>query len=267
VPSLHPRCAQHGLAVAPDGLCVLCRRTSTPAASPAAQDSGYTPPMAVEPAASEASSLKLLKWGALLLLAAAGAGLALQLTTKDHVPLQPTAASARLPDVVSEHNAEQSALDKVKAADLAASLAMLDRAEADRVKKQQLAAAEAHEQRQVTLAAREQEERERDRARHEAVTRDLDMQAFQKKRGNVQVTLYGTDWCGVCDRARKYMNDKHIPFKDFDIDRDEQARTRAHALNPQGSVPTITINKELMIGFSPDSLEDHIARAAHARKH
>lgn len=222
--------------------------------------------MAAEPIAREASPRKLLGFGALLLLAAAGAGLALQLSSNDTVPLQPSTATARLTEVTPEHSAEQSALDKAKAKDLAASLAMLDRAEAEQNEKQQLSAAHAEEQRKLTLAAREQEDRERDQARHEAVTRDLDMQAFQKKRGSVQITLYGTDWCGVCDRARKYMRDKHIPFEDFDIERDQQARTRAHALNPQGSVPTITIDKELLIGFSPDSLEERIARAARARK-
>jgi glutaredoxin len=237
-------------------LCVLCRR----------QRADFTPPLSAAPPARETSPLKSIALGALLVLGAAGAGLALRFTTDDQIPLQPSAASARLPEVAPEPSAEQRALDKAKAADLAASLAMLDRAEAERIQKQQLAAAQSEQQRQAAQAARDQEQRERDRARHEAVTRDLDLQAFRKQRGDVQITLYGTDWCGVCERARKYMRDKHIPFKDFDIEQDQQARQRAHALNPQGSVPTITIDKQLLIGFSPESLEAQIAKAARARK-
>jgi glutaredoxin len=200
------------------------------------------------------------------LLAVVSAGIAIKLSSGERLPLQPMAASARLTEAPSEPSSEQRELDKAKAADLAASLEMLERAEAERVQKQQLAAAQAEEQRKSTLAARDHEERERDRARHEEVTRDLDRQAFNKLRGNVQITMYSTDWCGVCQRARAYMRDKRIPFREFDIDLDEQARVRAHALNPKGSVPTITIDKELLIGFSPDSLEAHISRAARAKK-
>lgn len=264
MPSLHPRCAQHGLAVAPDGLCVLCRRQrAAPTAD--APDAAYTRPLsAAAPRQRSTSALKLAGIGALIVLAAAGA--ALTLSSREHVPLQPTVASASLNEAAPLPASEQSELDRAKAADLAASLAMLERAEAERVQKLQLAAAQEEERRQATQAAREQEERERDRARHEAVARDLDTQTFNKLRGNVQITLYGTDWCGVCQKARAYMKDKHIPFKDFDIDQDEQARTRAHALNPRGSVPTITIDKELLIGFSPQALEERISRAARARK-
>jgi glutaredoxin len=224
------------------------------------------PPLSAAPMQHESSSFKLLGFGALLLLVAAGAGLALKLTSSEQVSLQPTAASARLSEAAHESSPEQRELDKAKAADLAASLQMLERAEAERVQKQRLAAAQAEQQRQATQATREQEDRERDRARHEAVTRDLDTAAFNKLRGNVQITMYSTEWCGVCTRARKYMHDKRIPFKDFDIERDEQARDRAHAVNPRGGVPTITIDKEVLIGFSPESLEHHISRAAQARK-
>jgi glutaredoxin len=273
VPSMHPRCAQHGLAVAPDGLCVLCRRErsapvgSTTTGAPDAA-TGYTPPLSASPArpAASPSPAKWVGLGALLLLAAAGAGFALELTSSEQVAVQPTAASGRLSEAAFEHSTEQRELDKSKAADLEASLKMLERAEAERVQKQQLAAAQADEQYKVKLAAREQEERERDRARHEAVTRDLDTVAFNKLRGNVQITMYSTEWCGVCTRARKYMHDKRIPFKELDVEKDEQARRSAHALNPRGGVPTIAIDKEVLVGFSPESLEHHISRAAQARK-
>lgn len=264
MPSLHPRCAQHGLAVAPDGLCVLCRRQSVRAPA-GAEDPNYRPPLSAAPPRREANPLKFIGALALLLLAAVAAGFALKQSTDNALPQQPSATSTRLPEADPELDAQQRALDKAKAADLAASLAMLERAEAEQVGKQQLAAAQADELRRASVVARDQEQRERDRARHEAVTRDLDMQAFQKVRGDVQITLYGTDWCGVCQVARKYMRDKRIPFKDFDVDNDQQARTRAQALNPRGSVPTITIDKELLIGFSAEALEERITRAARAR--
>ena len=265
MPSLHPRCAQHGLAVAPDGLCVLCRRQSV-GAPPAAQVASYSPPLAASQRSPSKLALKLVGALAVVALGALGASVVFELGFGGPSVVQPTAASASLAEAAPDPSAAQRALDQAKAADLAASLEMLDRAEAERLQQQRLAAAEVEQQRQQAQAAREREERERDRARHEAVARDLDAQAFNKLRGNVQITLYGTDWCGVCQRARAYMNDKRIPYKDFDIDRDEQARARAYSLNPRRSVPVITIDKELLIGWSPKSLEERINRAAHARK-
>jgi glutaredoxin len=61
------------------------------------------------------------------------------------------------------------------------------------------------------------------------------------------------------------MQAENIAFIDLDVENDLAARSRAHALNPRGSVPTITIDEELLIGFSPTSLESKIERAARRR--
>jgi glutaredoxin len=199
-----------------------------------------------------------------LLLLTAGAIYALKLPPEHaHAPQPIAQAAALLPEGPSE---ELSELDQAKAADLKASLALLERAEAERQQKAQLAAAEAEAQRTAAQAAQERETAERDRVRHEQMARELDAKSVQQARQRVQITLYGTDWCGVCERARAYLHANNIPFQDFDIDRNADARARAYALNPRHSVPTIAVDKELLIGFSPDSLEDRIARAARARK-
>jgi hypothetical protein len=96
-----------------------------------------------------------------LLLLASGAAYVLKTSPLQRLPdPQPTAASVE----------EVSELDRAKAADLAASLTIQERAE----EKQQLEAAEAEHQRvaaQAALAARAQEEAARDRALQEAVTK------------------------------------------------------------------------------------------------
>jgi glutaredoxin len=248
-------------------MCVLCRKEAG-LKSQRPKDTGYTMPLTAAEltAGGSAGVLRVVGLLGSVLLLTAGAVYAWKMPLSQ-APEQPSAASLSL--IKATPSEEVSELDRAKAADLAESLALLDRAEKERQEKLKLAAAEAEQQRvaaEAAKAARAEEEAERDRARHEAVTQELDATAMKQARSRVQITLYGTDWCGVCVKARAYLQAKNIPFKDFDIDRDKAARARAYALNPRHSVPIISIDKELLIGFSPDSLEDRITRAAQARK-
>jgi glutaredoxin len=84
-------------------------------------------------------------------------------------------------------------------------------------------------------------------------------------RRNVDITMYSTSWCGVCARARRYMSAQNIPFTELDVEHDASAHARAAILNPRGSVPTIAIDNEVLVGFSAGSLEDGIDRAARKR--
>ena len=61
------------------------------------------------------------------------------------------------------------------------------------------------------------------------------------------------------------MAERQIPFTELDAERDAAASAKQHALNPRGSVPTIAIDDEVLIGFTPESLEKRIDRAARRR--
>jgi len=262
MPSQHPRCAQHCLVVAPDGLCVLCRRE-------AGATQSYAPPLSAAQPSPAAGPWKYLALAGFLLLTAAGVAAALKLASAGSKPPPSAVAMVKVPELAEPPElspSEQSALDRSKAADLAVALERLGAAEAQRKAQQQLAAAELDQQRQAALATQQKEQLARDQARHEKVARELEEQAWRKHRGDVRITMYSTEWCGVCKRARTYMHKQNIPFNDLDIEHDDAAKLRAQALNPRNSVPTITIDKELLIGFSPEALEERIVRASHAYK-
>jgi glutaredoxin len=217
--------------------------------------------------------LGVIELSAVLLMAAGGAawgwkyasgrlGSGGQMASSQAQPVAPRASATTEPTLE-----EQTALDQAKARDLAVSLKMLENAEAERQAREQLQLAQDAERRTAADAMRKQEESARDAARHKSVMRDLEQLGLEQARRDVQISMYSTDWCGVCTRARDYMRSRNIAFQDFDVDHDAAARQRAHALNPSGGVPTIAIDRELLVGFSPESLEDRIARAARKRKH
>ncbi len=81
-------------------------------------------------------------------------------------------------------------------------------------------------------------------------------------RRDVPVVMYSTDWCGVCKRARQYFEEQEIPFTEYDVDRNLQARNEYLLLNPRRSVPTIKIGNEVIVGFSPAAVEAALSLGA-----
>src|SRR5688572_10931265 len=53
----------------------------------------------------------------------------------------------------------------------------------------------------------------------------------------VPVTMYMTEWCPYCQRAREWLRKGRYTFVEVDVERDEKAATMLHMLNPRGSVP------------------------------
>jgi glutaredoxin len=91
---------------------------------------------------------------------------------------------------------------------------------------------------------------------------DWEVEAERKR---VPVVMYSTAWCGVCKRARKYFEDNRIAFEERDVDEDVTARVEYLQLNPRRSVPTIKIADQVIVGFSPGSVERALDAAALAR--
>ena len=64
-----------------------------------------------------------------------------------------------------------------------------------------------------------------------------------------QVILYGTSWCPVCKRARRYMHERGVAFKEYDVEKDPIGRRHYKLLNGKG-VPIIVVGERRMNGFS-----------------
>lgn len=81
----------------------------------------------------------------------------------------------------------------------------------------------------------------------------------------VPITVYRTQWCGPCQRASEYLHGSGLSFIERDVERDPSARATARALNPRGSVPTIDVGGQVLVGWSPEHFEGLLDQVAQSR--
>ena len=95
--------------------------------------------------------------------------------------------------------------------------------------------------------------------------RELEAQEVAHLRERVDVIVYYTSWCPACRKLRGYLAQRGIRSTEYDIENDAAAKTRQRALNPRGSIPTVDIEGQVLVGFDPQRIEAAIDRAARAR--
>jgi glutaredoxin len=95
--------------------------------------------------------------------------------------------------------------------------------------------------------------------------RTREAQQLAEAREGLKVTLFYTERCPHCSEARAYLTAHGVRAEQYDIDKDPKARARYLRLNPRGSLPTLVIEKQVLVGFDPDRLEHALDRAARAR--
>ena len=75
----------------------------------------------------------------------------------------------------------------------------------------------------------------------------------EQTQAKANVVLYATDWCGYCKLTRRFLDQKGIPYREFDIEKDALARKAYEALGGRG-IPLIDVNGTLIRGFDPDEI-------------
>jgi glutaredoxin len=62
------------------------------------------------------------------------------------------------------------------------------------------------------------------------------------------VTIYTTEWCGVCKRAKAFFRQNGVPFREWDVEKSDYGELKFRQLGGSG-VPVITVGAEKMMGF------------------
>ncbi|ALI00359.1 glutaredoxin family protein [Pseudomonas sp. FW306-02-F02-AA] len=75
----------------------------------------------------------------------------------------------------------------------------------------------------------------------------------EQTQANARVVLYATDWCGYCKLTRRFLDQKGIPYREFDIEKDAEARKTYEALGGRG-IPMLDVNGTLIRGYEPEAI-------------
>lgn len=70
-----------------------------------------------------------------------------------------------------------------------------------------------------------------------------------------KIKVYGTPGCSHCQSAKKYLDGKKIEYEYIDVNSDQESRKEIMKLGAR-SVPVITINDNVIIGFNSDKIDE-----------
>ena len=70
----------------------------------------------------------------------------------------------------------------------------------------------------------------------------------------MKVTIYGTDSCPWCHKAREFMKEHKVKFTDKNVGEDQKAAQEMIKKSGQQGVPVIDVGGEIIVGFDEDRL-------------
>ncbi len=74
-----------------------------------------------------------------------------------------------------------------------------------------------------------------------------------------QVILFSTRSCSWCKRAKRYLRENQVRFKEVDIERDPKAAQDVIKKTGQMGVPVIKIGSKWIVGFDQTRIERELA--------
>jgi glutaredoxin 3 len=75
-----------------------------------------------------------------------------------------------------------------------------------------------------------------------------------------QVILFSTPSCSWCKRAKRYLKENRVRFKEVNIERDSKAAQDLVKKTGQTGVPVIKIGSRWIVGFDQPRIERELAR-------
>ena len=78
----------------------------------------------------------------------------------------------------------------------------------------------------------------------------------------MSVVVYTTPTCGFCHQVKAYLNQRGVPFAEYDVSRDRQAAAEMVRLSGQRGVPVVLIDGQVVVGFNQALIDQLLARRA-----
>lgn len=69
------------------------------------------------------------------------------------------------------------------------------------------------------------------------------------------VEIYTTAWCPACKKAKRWLAERGIAYKEYDIEKNPASALRMNKLGGGGGVPFAVINGETVLGFDANAYQ------------
>ena len=91
--------------------------------------------------------------------------------------------------------------------------------------------------------------------------RKLQNDQMKEKRSyqEIEVTMYMTDWCPYCRKAREYLNSLGVNLTEYNVDRDREMAEESRRKGGRG-VPVIDVEGIIITGHSPERIKEAVEK-------
>jgi glutaredoxin-like YruB-family protein len=72
------------------------------------------------------------------------------------------------------------------------------------------------------------------------------------------VKIYSTSGCPWCQKTKAYLDSKGVAYEDINVDENLEGRKEFLALTRSGSLPTLDINGNIVVGFDREKLDEYL---------
>lgn len=79
------------------------------------------------------------------------------------------------------------------------------------------------------------------------------------------IVMYSTSWCSVCRKARQFLNDNGLRYREIDADLTPSGWEKVQQLSGQRGVPVIVVDGEVSAGLSPQRIMRGVAHSMERR--
>ena len=76
----------------------------------------------------------------------------------------------------------------------------------------------------------------------------------------MEVKVYSTPTCGYCHQVKQFLQDRGVPFTEYDVSHDRAAAEEMVRLTGQMGVPVIMVNSQVVVGFDQVKLEQLLSQ-------
>jgi glutaredoxin 3 len=77
-----------------------------------------------------------------------------------------------------------------------------------------------------------------------------------------KVVVFTTSSCPWCRRAKQYLRERRVPFKEVNVERDPDAARELVRRTGSTGVPVIKIGSKWIVGFDRPRIDQELARRA-----